>query len=310
MGDVRLLGPVYEALVETDKGYSFHHTAVTYSFGWMYDGIVHRIELCRGAIAVLSEDNGVLSLKVFSEPGNNCWEEKLDELEYRLGIWEDLADYWRRAQSDPLVGGVAETMPGLRLRSTSIWAAFLIAVCQQNASFKQGWGMLYRLHRLVSRRLTAKSMGVYLETPLPENLSLDLLRKAGLGYRARTVMEAIRRRVHELGCSDIDEAREVRGVGKYTLALMRLLACRDYGALPLDRWLKRLASEAYGVPEQAVDAELHRRFGEYVGLAALHTTIAFDAEPISRALRRLREGKNKPGLVEPSPISLWRHTPP
>ncbi len=310
MEDVKLLGPVYETSIEIDKSYDFHHTAMTYSFGWMYDGIVHRIELCRGSIAVVSEKEGTLHLQVYSERGNNCWEESIRGVEKRLGARERLEAYWEKARQDPLVGGVAETMPGLRLRTTSIWLAFLIAVCQQNASFRQGWGMLYRLHRLASRRLSARGMGVYLETPQPSSLSLDLLRRAGLGYRARTVMEAIRHRVHELSCREVDRAREVRGVGNYTLSLIKLLACRDYSALPLDRWLKRLASEAYNVPESAVDTELHRRFGNYVGLAALHTTIAFDAEPISRALRRLREGRNKPGLVEPSPISLWRHTPP
>jgi N-glycosylase/DNA lyase len=94
------------------------------------------------------------------------------------------------------------------------------------------------------------------------------------------------------------------------MALVRLLACRDYSTLPLDRWLRRLASAAYSVPEAAAGQELRRRFGAYTGLAALHTTIGFDAEPISRALERLREGKNKPGLADPSPMSLWRHTPP
>jgi len=55
---------------------------------------------------------------------------------------------------------------------------------------------------------------------------------------------------------------------------------------------------------------LRERFGQWVGLAAIDATIAFDAQPLRRALERLEKGLNKPGVDEPSPITLWRHTPP
>jgi N-glycosylase/DNA lyase len=307
---IRLVGPVYEAYLEVSKDFDFEATASTYSFGWMYDGFSLKLELCPGAVAVLeSFRENWLVMRVYAGPGSSCWEERVDFVEEAIGAWEDLSDYILLGRADPLVGGVIDAFPGLRLRETSLWNAFLIAVCQQNASFKQGWGMLYRLYRNASRRLIAPGIGVFLETPRPEKLSYSVLRGSGFGYRARTVMEAIRKRVYEKDCSEVDELRDVKGVGSYTLALVRLLACRDYSALPLDRWLRRLASEAYGVEEHMVASELRRRFGNFVGLAAWHTTIAFDAEPISRALKRLREGKNRPGLVEPSPMSLWRHTP-
>lgn len=169
---------------------------------------------------------------------------------------------------------------------------------------------MYRLHLLASPRLRLPDGTVYLETPQPGELNAEVLRRAGLGYRARTVIEASS--LAPLDCKNVEELRGVRGVGPYTIALVKILACRDYTLLPLDRWLLKLAARAYKLPEdrRAVEEHLRRRFGEWVGLAALHATIAFDAQPLRRALERLERGLNKPGLDEPSPITLWRITPP
>ncbi|ALL02022.1 hypothetical protein Pyrde_1979 [Pyrodictium delaneyi] len=307
--DIVKLEKAYETELRHPPGYSLTDTGRLYSFGWMYDGSLVKIELCSGSVAVLRETNNTIIVEVFAEKGQRCWEDMIGKIQWMMGLNEDIDDYRKRARDDPLVGGVVETLPGLRLRSCSIWYAVLVAVCQQNASFRQGWGMLYKLHLLASRRLRTP-YGLYLETPRPDKLSYHVLREARLGYRARTVMELARRRVEELDCSSVDVIREVHGIGAYSHALTKLLACRDYSSLPLDRWLKRLAAEAYRVPEPSASSELARRFGKWKGLAALHTTVGFDAEPLRRALERLRRGENKPGKTEPSPLSLWRYTPP
>ncbi|ABM80445.1 hypothetical protein [Hyperthermus butylicus] len=311
-GAVRLEGPVYSLELRYDPdSYSPRDTMRTYSFGWMYWGEDRGyIELCRGSVAEVSWSDAVLSVRVFSEPGTRCWEMAINNIAGMLGVNEDLAEYWRLARGDPLVGGLAESMRGLRLRQTSIWYGFLVAVCQQNVSFRQGWNMLYRLHLNASRRLVLPNGRVYLETPSPQNLSFEVLRSSGLGYRARTVLNLVSARAWELECGNLEEARSVLGVGNYTVSLVELLACRNYSSLLLDRWLRRLAAEAYKVSEREAAKALTERFGEWRGLAAIHTTIAFDAEPSRRALERLRRGENKPGRVEPSPISLWKHTPP
>ncbi len=301
---VRLRGPVYMAELRPARGFSLEDTMKTYSFGWMYrGGGGGLIELCPGAVAEVEESGGVVVARVYAEAG--CWEEEADAIERMLGLREDYTAYHEIGRGDPLVGGVVESMPGHRLRSTSIWAALLIAVCQQNTGFKQGWWMLYRLHLNASRRLILPDGRVYLETPSPERLTREALRASGLGYRAETVARLIEARAWEKSCREVEELAEVRGVGGYTLNLVKLLACRDYSATPLDRWVKRLAAEAYGDWRG-----LLRKFGPWAGLAAHHATIGFDAEPLRRALERLRRGLNRPGLSDPSPVTLWRHTPP
>jgi len=303
------LEKTYTFELKKPQGYSLQDTGKVYSFGWMYDGATVKVEICDGSVAALHDDGETITVEVFAERGQRCWEDGIKGIPWSIGVGEDLGSYYAVARGDPLVGGVVDAMPGLRLRSCSVWCAVLVAVCQQNASFKQGWSMLYRLHLLASRRLRTP-YGLYLEMPKPSQLSYEMLREARLGYRAHTVMELARRRVEQLDCSNVDSLREVHGIGPYSYALTRLLACRDYSVLPLDRWLKKLTAEAYRVPEHRAGAELSSRFGEWKGLAALHTTIGFDAEPLRRALERLQRGENRPGRTEPSPISLWKYTPP
>ena len=292
--------------MEKPRGYSLVDTLRVYSFRWMYwGGSCGRLESC-GCILEACEEGGRVTLRAYcsGEPGCDPLKAGIGA----LGVMEDVSPYLGLARGDPIVGGVVEAMPGYRLRSTSPWAAFLIAVCQQNASFRMGWRMLLRLHLSAGERLRLPDGSVYIATPRPEKLDENVLREARVGYRARTILEAAKLALE--GCSDVDVLGGVRGVGPYTLSLVRLLACRDYTALPLDRWLAKLASEAYRVDPRGVEGEIRRRFDGWTGLYAIQATIAFDAQPLRRALERLRRGLNRPGLDEPSPVTLWKWSDP
>jgi N-glycosylase/DNA lyase len=308
------LTEVYSFEIKYDvKHYSPRDTMTVYSFGWMYwGGSEGLIELCNNSVARIDwgSASGTLAVRVYSAEGERCWEERVESVADMLGVNEDLSDYISLGRGDPLVGGVVETMPGMRLRRASIWYSLLVGVCQQNASFRQGWNMLYRLHLNASTPLVTPDGRLYLPTPRPERLTYETLRASGLGYRASTVLNLARARVWELDCKSIDRVMEVKGVGEYTASLAAVLACRDYSRLPLDRWLRRLAAEAYQVPEREAGRAFSEKFGRWRGLAAIHTTIAFDAEPLRRALERLKSGRNRPGETEPSPVSLWKYTPP
>ena len=312
-GDAERLREVYAYTLALPSGWSLRDTGRVYSWGWSYseEPPVLRLWLCSQSVAEVAGQGGQLVVRVYSVPGVRCWEQGLEELAQRLGLGEDYSGFHMLASGDPLADCIPRDMPGYRLRSPTAWEALLIAVAQQNASFRQGWGMLYRLHAAASRRLRGPGW-VFLEPPEPRRGIGEAARGSGWGYRAR-VLEGLAELARRHGASSpslVEEAPRLRGVGAYTYRLARLLALRDYGSLPLDRWLRRLASEAYGVDEAAVAGELARRFQGWEGLAALAATICFDAEPLRRALERLRRGQNRPGLREPSPVTLWKHTPP
>ena len=299
--------------------WSLDQTGSVYSFGWEYRPGVLRLLLCRGAVVEIRGAGGdALVARIYAEPGTRCWETHLDTLRWVLGLSEDLTRFHRLAAGDPLAGCIPAALPGWRMRSTSPWAAALIALAQQNTGFRQGWRMLYRLHLAASRRLQGPGW-VFLETPMPSPGLAAAAREAGWGYRART-LEALVEAATRLnggdaagprGCAEaVRVLTGVKGIGRYSSSLIRLLACRSYDSLPLDRWLARLAAEAYQVEPRRAEEALRERFPGYPGLAALAATICCDAEPYRRALQRLKEKKCMPGLREPSPTTLWKTTPP
>lgn len=311
------LRQVYREEIVPVKNYSLVDTMRTYSFGWQYDGSRGYVEVCPGSIAVLWEEEGRIIVDIYAGDEKGCWEERVRELPRIIGADERLDEYFMLATGDPLVSCIARRMRGLRLRSTDIFYAFLVAVAQQHASFKQGWRSLHRLHLFFSPRyilrLPSGEDHVFLGIPGPRVLVADpqRLKETGLGYRVRTVLAAARSGVFDdnpVECSVIDEQlSRIRGVGSYTLRLIRLLACRDYRSPPLDQWFTRLAAAAYNVHVDSVLGELTSRFGVWSGLAVYHTTIAFDAEPFRRALARLRKRENCPGLVKPAPVNMWEY---
>ncbi len=300
---------VYEGAITASRGYSLDDTGRVYSFWWMYSPGTLRLSVCRGTVVEAKQEGDTVSYRVFSFSGNNCWEDRLEErLSFILGLREDYSSFHRKALLDPLASCIPRQLRGFRLRATSPWAALLTAVSQQNASFKQGWGMLYKLYTRAGRRLQGPGW-VYIEPPEPSPRLYEAARSSGYGYRAHTIakLAMLASRLEEDNPELVEAARSVRGVGSYTYNLSRLLALKDYNALPLDRWLQRLAAEAYNVDLREAGKEIARRFEGWRGLLALAATICFDAEVLSRALERLRRGENMAGLRSPNPLDLWMH---
>ena len=206
------------------------------------------------------------------------------------------------------------------MRSCSLWWALVIAVCQQNASFKQGWSMLARLVRGYGRRAELEGVGEVLLPPTYGDVLSNPSRLAasGLGYRARTVIgvaEALASgRIppeEELARAETGEGesilRAVKGVGSYTARLALALSLRRYELPPIDRWVRALASRAYGVEAGEVEAEWRRRWGRWGALAVLALTVALDAAPLRKALERLEAGRLLPEPGEVGPAQLWRY---
>lgn len=309
MSTTASLAEVYRGAITVAEGYSLDDTGRVYSFWWMYSPGTVRLSICRGTVVEAVQKGNTVSYRVYSFSGNNCWEDRLEErLSFILGLKEDYSSFHEKALVDPLASCIPRQLKGFRLRATSPWAALLTAVSQQNASFKHGWGMLYRLYTLAGRRLRGPGW-VYIEPPEPHPRLYEAARSSGYGYRAHTIakLAMLASRLGEDNPELVETARSVRGVGSYTYNLSRLLALKDYNSLPLDRWLQRLAAEAYNVDVREAGEEITRRFGGWRGLLALAATICFDAEVLSKALERLRRGENCAGLRSPSPIDLWTH---
>lgn len=60
--------------------------------------------------------------------------------------------------------------------------------------------------------------------------------------------------------------KEIKGIGSYSARFALVLSQRRYGLLPLDRWLRKLAEEVYGLRE--VEEGLKAKWKRWCGLAA------------------------------------------
>ncbi len=284
-------------------------TLRAYALPWQFDGRRAYVHLCGRSVASLEPSAGGILVTVYAAPGERCWEGALGSWRPVVGC-EGLGGYFELAAHDPLLSCLPARYRCLTLRLASTWYAAVVAVCQQNASFLQGWSMVYRLHELAGERLVLEGPGgrrTFIAPPRPEAVTEELLRRAGLGYRARTLAELAR-----LLASNPDAGPEelagVKGVGPYTRGLVELLAFGNLGARIVDRWVRGLAAAAYGVdPGRAEEAWL-RRWGPWAGLASYHLTVMLDAEPLSRSLERLARGEVCPREEpeRPTPLTMWR----
>ena len=301
------------------KPFDLHKTLCVYSFHWFYDGVRGFIPLFNEAVAVVEPRGEKVAAEIYA-PKDFSEEAVRRELQHVLGIEEDLSSFFQKAEKDPLLRGFAKEFVGWRLRAQHLWWSLVIAVCQQNASFRQGWKMLYSLIEKLGKPVRVAGREVVLP-PTPRDLlrNPSALSNCGLGYRAATVLEVAKAftsgsiapdEVGELDAARAEEKLvEIRGVGRYTARLSIALSYRKYDLPPIDRWVEALASQAYGVSRREVADEWVRRWGKWSALAVFALTIALDAAPMKQALQRLAAGEVAPKqLDKPTPNNMWRYS--
>ena len=296
------------------RGVDLEKVLATYNFSYWFNG--------EAAWVVLSTDDPAVALVKTSGQvelyGTSCSGDLAEKLLRVLGIKEDLSKFYELASTDVLLTQFAKEFKGWRLRSVSLWWSLVVGICQQNASFRQGWRMLSNIIKLYDRSARAGEHTVLLP-PRPQDVltSPGKLKEAGVGYRAGTILAVARAflggDLHEESLRRYtsreieEELTKIKGVGKYTARLALVLTFRKYDLPPVDRWLKALITEAYGVEEKKAEDLWHRKWGVWAGLASLAVTIALDAVPLRKALNRLRKRVLKPVITEtPTPYTMWR----
>ena len=298
------------------KGVDLFKTLCVYNFGFWFNGREARVvlDLELPAVALVSVDGAA---RIYAPPGSDAPELE-ERLLFSLGLRESLESFYAMAAADPLLSAFAREWRGWRLRSCDPWWALVTAVCQQNASFRQGWWMLAKLIALYGRMVELEDRGWVPLPPTPRDVLAEpgKLRMAGLGYRSETVlrvaeaMESGTLPSGALAAEPVERAeailRRVKGVGSYTARLALALALRRYELPPIDRWVKALAAKAYGIEEKAVEAEWRKRWGNWSALAVIALTVALDAAPLSKAIARLESGRLLPEPGAGGPAELWR----
>lgn len=237
-------------------------------------------------------------------------------LEFVMGLNEDLNGFRDIARRDPLLEEFVEKYPGWRLRSTSLWWSLVTGICQQNASFKQGWKVLHNIVKNYNKRVLVDGKEV-LRPPDPVEVLSDpeKLLASGAGFRVRTILNAAKAIVN--GSVDLRyveraptveaerELKTIKGVGSYTARLALAFGTRRYELPPVDGWLRKIVSTVYGIDEHLVEEYWVEKWGKWAALAAIAVTVALDAEPLTAALERIRKYELLPKpSVKPSPVYM------
>jgi N-glycosylase/DNA lyase len=223
---------------------------------------------------------------------------------------EDLSEFYTLCEDDPLLYSVPTALKGLHLRCMALWDALLVAILQQNASFRQGWRMVKRLFQ----RFGKKKDG-FIFAPSPKTLleNEPLLHTAGVGYRRRTLINVAKAYLDE-HLKGIDELSDrealsriisIEGVGEYTAKVSLLFSGRRYALFPLDRWFLRLLPLAY--PKGGVEYAKGKWKG-WIGLFAYFVTVVTEASMIKEAQIKVKERRLSPSLNPPypTPLSLYK----
>ena len=309
------LKPCIHGKIDTEE-VDLYLTLAVYNFGFWFNGVNGFIVL-DDVEPIVAEVSISGDYTIYFLSGN-CSKEHITRLEWSLGIKEDLTLFHELGIKDLLLGEFIRKYRGWRPRSSSLWWALVIGVCQQNASFIQGWRMLYNIIKLYNRRVLVGKTEVLLP-PTPSDVvnNKALLINAGTGYRANTIYNVAKvfakkeldQEAIVKSSSPIieDKLKGIKGIGSYTARLSIILAFRKYDLPPIDRWLRKIISIVYGVPLGDAERIWRDKWGRWSGLAALATTIALDAKPLSKALERIKNKQLVPmDKDKPTPLNLWK----
>jgi len=309
------LKPCIHGKIDT-KEVDLYLTLAVYNFGFWFNGVNGFIVL-DDVEPIVAEVSISGEYTIYSSP-RKCSNEYITKLEWSLGINEDLTLFHELGIKDPLLGEFIRKYRGWRPRSSSLWWALVIGVCQQNASFIQGWRMLYNIIKLYNRRVLVGRTEVLLP-PTPSDVVNNrvLLINAGTGYRANTIYNVAKIFVEKeldqeamvKSSSTVieDKLKRIKGIGSYTARLSIILAFRKYDLPPIDRWLRKIISIVYDVPLRDAEKIWRHKWGRWSGLAALATTIALDAKPLSKAIERIKNKQLVPiDENKPTPLNLWK----
>ncbi len=303
--------------IKSTGNYDLRTILSVYNFGFWFNGSECFIQLdTDGNTVALIDISGRYA--IYSKDESMKCSNIVDKLIYILGLNEDISKFYALAEKDSLLRCFSKKYRGWRIRSTSLWWGLVIGICQQNASFRQGWGMLYNIIKLYDKKAVINGKE-YPLIPTPQDVldNPDLLIKARTGYRRETILR-VAKEIEKIENSIKKERdpkriesiiKSIKGIGAYTARLAMVLSLRKYELPPIDRWLKKIISVTYSIDEKEAEKYWVHKWGNFSGLAALAMTITLDAVPLRKALERLKRGETCPleNTEIISPTNMWRY---
>jgi 3-methyladenine DNA glycosylase/8-oxoguanine DNA glycosylase len=226
-------------------------------------------------------------------PSKRAAEHGIARMRFALGVDDDLSDFQRRFEQDPLIGGSLRRRPWVRVgRRPEPFEALVWAVCEQLIEYRRAATIQSKLVTRCGRRWTGAAAETWASglRDLPTAVTLSgtapaLLQSCDLaGARAIALRKAAREVASgRVGLHDPDpergwkRLRAISGIGAWTVEMMALRGQGRYDQLPAaDLGLLKLAGRVLGDGDPQARAEEHEvrklfaPYGEWAGLAAVH----------------------------------------
>ena len=227
------------------EDYNFKLTAPMYNFSWNYNGssLLLILDYHRPIVACIREtERNKLRITLHSSTPITNSAKYFELAEEVLGVSEDLSEYYNLWRNDPLFSQAYDVLRGIHVRLTPLWLGLLIGICQQNASFKQGWNMLALIHKILGRKVEVEYWGLTIIPPTPKDIIKTepfKLKLCKLGYRSDTIIN-VAKAFNSDALSDEDAKRysdkdlmKIKGIGSYTSRLALVLSARKYEYAPI-----------------------------------------------------------------------------
>ena len=203
-----------------------------------------------------------------------------------LGLTVDLAGFYRMLEKDPVLGGAARNLQGMRpLRSESLFEALVMAIAAQQISSHIARLVRAGLIERYGTSVQAEGETLY-AFPTPQALleaGTDGLRAMKLSTRKAEYIQGICLRMldgelaeERLGAMDdeaaIAELMKLRGIGRWTavVAMLRALGRVNLfpaGDLALRKEVSRLYFQGKPISVEQLAAFAEKRWHPYQGLA-------------------------------------------
>lgn len=197
-----------------------------------------------------------------------------------LRLDEDLTDFHARCRRSRALRPVAEIGAGRLLRSPDLWEDVMKGICTTNVTWERTKRMVEALNTLGSMPNGASTRAFPTPTEVLEAGAEFLLKEAGAGYRARSMLklaEGVADGTIDLNSPDRPDATSAErlaalealpGIGPVTAGYLAMLL-GSYDTLTLDSSTRAYAVRTFGPAAADPDrlARHYTRFGRWRALA-------------------------------------------
>ena len=176
-------------------------------------------------------------------------------IKYCFGLEEDLTDFYKICEKDPVLKDHLEKIKETRIISAfSDFESLVGAIISQNNSYKNYRRQMYSVYKKINF--------------IPENYTEKKLSGLKLGYKI-SFLVSLAKTFGKI------ELGKIKGIGKYSINLFEIFQRRNYNCFYMDCLTEKILREKYKINDN-FEENTKRLWGKYRGLAEAYLQRFFE----------------------------------